>query len=79
MGEVLRIEAVRTLPCEDVVGRLKRMASVLAAIDAGDLLAVPPQDPAARANHEVALDLLAMMHAELKTLSEELDGGWGNS
>jgi hypothetical protein len=77
MAKIVRIETQRPAETEDLSGRVRRMASLLAAIDAGDLLAVPPECPAARASYEIALDLLEMLRTEMDSLASDLDGGMG--
>jgi len=79
MGEGLRIELEQAMSFDDVAARLKRMSSLLSAIDAGELLSGLPECPAARANHAVALDLLAVLQEELQALSARFEGGWGSA
>ena len=75
MGELVRIHAQQALSADDIAARLKRMASILTAIDAGELLSGLPECPAERANHAVALDLLGILEAEIQALSAEFEGG----
>ena len=75
LAEIVRIETQRPAETEDLAGRVRRMGSLLAAIDAGDLLASPPEGATARANHEVALDLLELLRTELDALATDLDRG----
>lgn len=79
MGELLKIDVRQALPVEEIGARLKRMVSLMTAIDAGDLLSGLPECPGARANHAVALDLLAILQTELEALNEEFDAGWGSA
>jgi hypothetical protein len=80
MGELRKIDVrqAQALPVEEIGARLKRMVSIMTAIDAGDLLSGLPECPAARANHAVALDLMAILQAELSSLNDEFDAGWGS-
>ena len=79
MGEGLRIELENAISFDEVAARLKRMGSILTAIDAGEMLSGLPQCPAARANHAAALDLLALLHEEVQVLSAQFEGGWGSA
>lgn len=79
MGEGLKIDVEQAVSFDDVCARLKRMASILTAIEAGELLSGLPECPAARANHAVALDLLSILDAEVRSLSEQFEGGWGSA
>lgn len=79
MGDGLRIELENAISFDEVAARLKRMGSILTAIDAGELLSHPPECPAARVNHAAALDLLALLHDEVQVLSAQFEGGWGNA
>lgn len=79
MGEGLRIELEHAISLEEVTMRLRRMSSILTAIEAGELLASPPQDAAARANHAAAIDLLALLHDEVRTLDAQFEGGRGSA
>jgi hypothetical protein len=57
----------------EIHARLRRMASILKAIEAGELLAALPPCPLAQENHMVALDLLATLEVEINTLADELE------
>jgi hypothetical protein len=71
-GEVLRLPTERAFRADDLRGRLKRMASILKAIEAGELLSALPGSPAACANHLAAVDLLTILGEELNALTAEL-------
>lgn len=60
------------MPIEEVRVRVKRIASLLKAIEQGELLSALPTDPAARTNHQAAADLLALMGEELEGLLADL-------
>ena len=75
----MRIELEHAISLDEVTMRLRRMSSILAAIETGELLASPPENPAARANHSVAVDLLALLHDEVRTLGAHFEGGRGSA
>jgi hypothetical protein len=53
--------------------RLRRLSSILTAIDAGELLSALPNAPADQTRHQAAVNLLAMLSEELETLISDLD------
>jgi hypothetical protein len=82
MGEAIRLipergpgSAANDRGADDATlrGRVQRIISVFAAIEAGELLAVLPDSPADRTNHLAAVDLLAMAEAEALQLAADLD------
>lgn len=52
--------------------RVDNMTTMFQALEAGGLLDVAPEDPAAQANHTVARKLLTLVQAELDMLRQEL-------
>ena len=48
------------------------MTTMFQALEAGGLLDIAPEDPAAQANHMVARKLLSLVQAELDMLRQEL-------
>jgi hypothetical protein len=69
---------VVTLPCfdlpeaEDFAGRLKRVAALFGAIEAGELLSAFPDCPIAQQHHALGLRLLAMIETEVLCLCDEI-------
>jgi len=71
-GDVIQLAARQALPIDEVRVRLQRIASILAAIEAGELLAALPSAPAARANHQTGVDLLALAGEQVNALACDL-------
>lgn len=73
-GEVVQLGDHRPALAADARRRLRRMGSLLAAIEDGDLLAALPECAMARADHVVALDLLSLLRDELDALTLAIEG-----
>lgn len=58
---------------EVAAGRVREARAVLAAIEAGELLAAVPATPRDRAAHAAAVSLLAILERELAALAELLE------
>jgi hypothetical protein len=81
----MKAEAIRLVPRHAAAGsdqalddtvlcaRAHRIVSLLAAIDAGELLSELPACPVAQSNHLAAVDLLAIAAEEARLLMTELD------
>lgn len=72
-GEVVALVSQRRLSAEEIAVRLRRMASILAAIYAGELLSALPEAPDDRTNHLAALDLIGILEVEIGTLCHEIE------
>jgi hypothetical protein len=70
--EVLRLAASQSMPRDDIRLRLKRMASLLIAIEAGELLSALPSAQEAQAHHQTAVNLLAILSEEMDSLIADL-------
>jgi hypothetical protein len=57
---------------EDAVGRLLEAVAVLEAIEQGGMLGALPADACARAEHQRAVSLLAVLRRDLNGLRREL-------
>jgi hypothetical protein len=58
---------------EEAVGRLLEAIAVLEAIEQGGMLAALPADALARAEHQRAVSLLAVLRRDLVSLRRELE------
>jgi hypothetical protein len=72
-GEVLRLAVPQSMPRDDVRLRLKRLAAILTAIEAGELFSALPGSPEAKGLHQAGVELLAILGQELDALIADLD------
>ncbi len=71
-GDVIQLVARQSVQTDDVRIRIKRIASLLRAIEQGELLAAAPADPNARANHQAAVDLISVITEQVQALAAEV-------
>ena len=73
-GEVIQFSVGVDINPSRMRSRLGGVLAVLRAIEAGELLAALPECAVARAQHQTALDLLALAERELLRIHEEMEG-----
>jgi hypothetical protein len=71
-SDVVAFPGVVRLHPQRVRDRLEQIASIFAAIEAGELLAALPECAFAKEDHKAALKLLAFVEVEINALCAEL-------
>ncbi|WP_421934777.1 hypothetical protein [Phenylobacterium sp.] len=73
-GSVVRLPGRGNAVDPELRRRLRNIAAVITAIQAGELLSALPECAVARDHHKTGITLLALAESEILSICAELDG-----